>query len=109
MPARNRPPGFGRSARIRSVRVSALASGSTALTFLVTLSGVTLWGIGSAFWGVLAGSVALAVIATCAVIFVKRGRGTVAPGRVERDLAQWAPLLAWLDEGVPAGVASAAA
>lgn len=33
----------------------------------------------------------------------------VAPARVERDLAQWAPLLAWLDEGVPAGVASAAA
>jgi benzoate membrane transport protein len=29
------------------------------LTFLVTLSGVTLAGIGSAFWGVLAGSVAL--------------------------------------------------
>ena len=26
------------------------------LTFLVTLSGVTLLGIGSAFWGVLAGS-----------------------------------------------------
>ena len=29
------------------------------LTFLVTLSGVTLLGIGSAFWGVLAGSLAL--------------------------------------------------
>ncbi|GAD23944.1 benzoate transporter [Acidovorax sp. MR-S7] len=31
------------------------------ITFLVTLSGVTLAGIGSAFWGVVAGSVALAV------------------------------------------------
>jgi benzoate membrane transport protein len=31
------------------------------LTFLVTLSGVTLLGIGSAFWGVVAGSVALLV------------------------------------------------
>jgi benzoate membrane transport protein len=31
------------------------------LTFLVTLSGVTLMGIGSAFWGVVAGAVALLV------------------------------------------------
>ena len=31
------------------------------LTFLVTLSGVTLAGIGSAFWGVLAGALALFV------------------------------------------------
>ena len=31
------------------------------LTFLVTLSGVTLAGIGAAFWGVLAGSIALMV------------------------------------------------
>ena len=31
------------------------------LTFLVTLSGVTLLGIGSAFWGVVAGAVALVV------------------------------------------------
>jgi benzoate membrane transport protein len=31
------------------------------LTFLVTLSGVTLAGIGSAFWGVIAGAVALVV------------------------------------------------
>jgi len=31
------------------------------LTFLVTLSGITLGGIGSAFWGVLAGSAALLV------------------------------------------------
>ena len=34
---------------------------AAALTFLVTLSGVTLSGIGSAFWGVVAGSVALMV------------------------------------------------
>jgi benzoate membrane transport protein len=31
------------------------------ITFLVTLSGVTLLGVGSAFWGVVAGSAALAV------------------------------------------------
>lgn len=31
------------------------------VTFLVTLSGVTLWGIGSAFWGVVAGALALLV------------------------------------------------
>jgi benzoate membrane transport protein len=34
---------------------------AAALTFLVTLSGVTMAGIGSAFWGVAAGSMALAV------------------------------------------------
>lgn len=34
---------------------------AAALTFLVTLSGVTLLGIGSAFWGLVAGSVALLV------------------------------------------------
>jgi len=34
------------------------------ITFLVTLSGLTLWGIGSAFWGVVAGSVALVVQST---------------------------------------------
>jgi benzoate membrane transport protein len=31
------------------------------ITFLVTLSGLTLWGIGPAFWGVVAGTIALAV------------------------------------------------
>ncbi|MCX7659147.1 MAG: benzoate/H(+) symporter BenE family transporter [Caldimonas manganoxidans] len=31
------------------------------VTFLVTLSGVTLWGVGSAFWGVVAGTLALMV------------------------------------------------
>jgi benzoate membrane transport protein len=31
------------------------------ITFLVTLSGLTLWGIGSAFWGVVAGVAALFV------------------------------------------------
>lgn len=34
---------------------------AAALTFLVTLSGITAFGIGSAFWGVVAGAVALAV------------------------------------------------
>jgi benzoate membrane transport protein len=31
------------------------------ITFLVTLSGLTLWGIGSAFWGVIGGTLALVV------------------------------------------------
>jgi len=31
------------------------------ITFLVTASGLTLWGVGSAFWGVAAGALALAV------------------------------------------------
>jgi benzoate membrane transport protein len=31
------------------------------ITFLVTLSGLSLWGIGSAFWGVVAGALALFV------------------------------------------------
>ena len=31
------------------------------ITFLVTLSGLTLWGVGSAFWGVVAGATALLV------------------------------------------------
>jgi benzoate membrane transport protein len=31
------------------------------ITFLVTASGVTLWGVGAAFWGVVAGALALAV------------------------------------------------
>ena len=34
---------------------------AAALTFLVTLSGVTLGGIGAPFWGVVAGGVALGV------------------------------------------------
>jgi benzoate membrane transport protein len=31
------------------------------ITFLVTASGLTLWGVGAAFWGVVAGVLALAV------------------------------------------------
>jgi benzoate membrane transport protein len=34
---------------------------SALITFLVTLSGITLAGIGSAFWGVVAGAMALFV------------------------------------------------
>jgi benzoate membrane transport protein len=34
---------------------------AAAMTFLVTLSGVSIAGIGAAFWGVVAGSVTLAV------------------------------------------------
>lgn len=29
------------------------------VTFLVTLSGLTLWGVGAAFWGVVAGVIVL--------------------------------------------------
>ncbi|MBO9651456.1 MAG: benzoate/H(+) symporter BenE family transporter [Variovorax sp.] len=49
--------GTGMAAAVRdeSHREAAL------ITFLVTLSGVTLLGIGSAFWGVLAGAVALGI------------------------------------------------
>jgi benzoate membrane transport protein len=49
--------GSGMAAALRdeSHREAAL------ITFLVTLSGVTLAGVGSAFWGVVAGAVALAV------------------------------------------------
>ncbi|HEY9645505.1 MAG TPA: benzoate/H(+) symporter BenE family transporter [Chroococcidiopsis sp.] len=32
------------------------------ITFLVTASGMTLWGIGSAFWGLLAGALAIAIL-----------------------------------------------
>lgn len=32
------------------------------ITFLVTASGVTLWGIGSAFWGLIAGIIALGLL-----------------------------------------------
>jgi benzoate membrane transport protein len=31
------------------------------ITFVVTASGLTLWGVGSAFWGVVAGALALAM------------------------------------------------
>ena len=31
------------------------------ITFLVTLSGLARWGVGSAFWGVVAGAIALFV------------------------------------------------
>ena len=32
------------------------------ITFLVTASGITLWGIGSAFWGLVAGGLAIAIV-----------------------------------------------
>ena len=47
--------GLAAAVRDESHREAAL------ITFLVTLSGVTLLGIGSAFWGVVAGAVALAI------------------------------------------------
>ena len=31
------------------------------VTFLVTASGLVLWGVGAAFWGVVAGAITLAV------------------------------------------------
>lgn len=55
--------GFALLGTITSGLTSALTSEPTReaalLTFLVTLSGVTLGGIGSAFWGVVAGALAL--------------------------------------------------
>ncbi|MDN4591307.1 hypothetical protein DBA29_22760 [Xenophilus aerolatus] len=47
--------GLAAAVRDESHREAAL------ITFLVTLSGVTIAGIGSAFWGVVAGAIALAV------------------------------------------------
>ncbi|MDM0013999.1 benzoate/H(+) symporter BenE family transporter [Variovorax sp. J22P168] len=47
--------GLAAAVRDESHREAAL------ITFLVTLSGVTLLGIGSAFWGVVAGALALAI------------------------------------------------
>jgi len=47
--------GLATAVRDESHREAAL------ITFLVTLSGVTIAGIGSAFWGVVAGAIALAV------------------------------------------------
>ena len=42
--------------------LSGIAHREAALiTFLVTLSGMTLWGVGSAFWGLVAGTIALFV------------------------------------------------
>lgn len=36
--------------------------GSALITFLVTASGITLWGIGSAFWGLVVGALVMAVM-----------------------------------------------
>ena len=47
--------GLAAAVRVELHREAAL------ITFLVTLSGVTLFGIGSAFWGVVAGAAALAI------------------------------------------------
>ena len=47
--------GLATAMKVDSSREAAL------ITFLVTASGVSLWGVGAAFWGVVAGSVALVV------------------------------------------------
>ena len=47
--------GLASAMKDEAVREAAL------ITFLVTASGLTLWGVGSAFWGVVAGTIALAV------------------------------------------------
>lgn len=57
--------GLAAAVRDESHREAAL------ITFLVTLSGVTIVGIGSAFWGVVAGAIALAI--------QQLGRRTVEP------------------------------
>lgn len=49
------------------------------ITFLVTLSGVTLLGVGSAFWGVVAGAAALAI--------QQLGRGGSAKARAGKEIA----------------------
>jgi benzoate membrane transport protein len=49
--------GTGLSVAVRDERHREAAL----ITFLVTLSGLSLWGVGSAFWGVVAGTIALAV------------------------------------------------
>lgn len=48
-------------AGLQSALTSAQDREPAMVTFLVTLSGLTLFGVGSAFWGLLAGLVALAV------------------------------------------------
>ena len=56
------PPGIGAIGGGLASALQAEAHREAALiTFLVTLSGVTIAGIGSAFWGVVAGSIALFV------------------------------------------------
>jgi benzoate membrane transport protein len=60
------------------------------VTFLVTASGVTLWGIGSAFWGLVAGTLALAVL--------HAGR---SPARVVPPSAARTPPAAPTNAGVP--------
>jgi benzoate membrane transport protein len=49
--------GSGLAASLRDERYREAAL----ITFLVTLSGVTLWGVGSAFWGLVAGTLTLFV------------------------------------------------
>jgi benzoate membrane transport protein len=34
------------------------------ITFLVTASGLTVWGVGSAFWGLVAGGISLLILST---------------------------------------------
>jgi benzoate membrane transport protein len=47
--------GLATAMKVDGTREAAL------VTFLVTLSGLTLWGVGSAFWGVVAGVIVLAL------------------------------------------------
>lgn len=49
--------GTGLAAAVRDERLREAAL----ITFLVTLSGLKLFGIGSAFWGIVAGTLALVV------------------------------------------------
>jgi predicted benzoate:H+ symporter BenE len=53
--------GFTSSVAIVFSAATALRATPALITFLVTLSGVSLAGIGSAFWGVVAGALAFFV------------------------------------------------
>ncbi|SCK61591.1 benzoate membrane transport protein [Variovorax sp. HW608] len=68
--------GLAAAVRDESHREAAL------ITFLVTLSGVTLSGIGSAFWGVVAGAVALGIQRIGGRPFA--GKGIAAAVKIER-------------------------
>jgi benzoate membrane transport protein len=57
------------------------ASGPALITFLVTLSGVTLWHVGSPFWGVVAGAVAMITHPRAAVAAPPQGGAASGPAK----------------------------
>lgn len=77
--------GIGLLATIESSLSTALADKSSreaaVVTFLATASGVTLLGIGSAFWGLLAGLITSAIAS-----LGRTGRKTPSPEPSPREL-----------------------